>query len=199
MTDSKAETKKTGGRLPLLKTSELNLAQKALRETMSGMLAWAAKSGFAAETEDGELLGPFNAFLYSPEIATGQFAYQLAEAKSTSLSKQIREVVILTVGAVWGAAYEEYAHRVVGKKVGISPADLDLLAAGKPPAELGAEAIVAQRFTYTLTKDRRVPDDLYAEAMSAFGAKGVVDMIHLASLYMMVSSILNVFEVPVPE
>ena len=199
MTDPKAKVNPPGGRLPLLKTSELNEAQKALRETMSGMLAWAAKSGFKAETEDGELLGPFNASLYSPEIATGQFAYQLAEAKSTSLSRPIREVVILTVGAVWGAAYEEYAHRVVGQKVGISAADLDLLAAGKPPTELGAEAVVAQRFTYALTKEHRVSDALYAEALSAFGAKGVVDMIHLASLYMMVSSMLNVFEVPVPE
>ena len=49
-----------------------------------------------------------------------------------------------------------------------------------------------------MTKDHRIPSDVFAEAQKLFGHKGLVDMLHLAGLYMAVSALLNAFEVPVP-
>jgi 4-carboxymuconolactone decarboxylase len=187
-----------GGRLPLLAPADMNDAQKAVYAKLGSAVRWAERSGFAAQTENGELLGPFNAFLRSPDIAVPQLEYQRAEAKSTSLSPALREVVILTVGSVWKAAYELYAHRAVARTVKIADADIERLCAGEAPTEMGTEAALLQRFVHAFAKEHRVADALYGEAVAAFGEKGIVDILHLAGIYMLVSAMLNVFEVPAP-
>ena len=58
---------------------------------------------FQARTEAGQLIGPFNPALLTPASSSAFFELQLAEQKHTSLSERSREVVILTVGAVWQA------------------------------------------------------------------------------------------------
>ena len=188
----------SGGRLPLLAPVDMSEPQKALYAKLGSAVRWAERSGFEAQTEKGELLGPFNAFLRSPEIALPQLDYQRAEAKSTSLSPAQREVVILTVGTVWKAAYEVYAHRAGARAVKISDADIERLCAGEPPEELGPEAALLQRFVLAFTRDHRVSEPLYREAEAAYGEKGMVDILHLAGIYMLVSAMLNVFEVPLP-
>lgn len=89
------------GRPPLFKPTELTTIQGSLRDHLKGMLEWADRSGFRAQTEKGELLGPFNSLLYSPEMAEGLLSFIQAETRSTGLPPQLREVVILTVGSIW--------------------------------------------------------------------------------------------------
>ncbi len=189
-----------GGRLPLLTPEQLSTEQKSLYDELKQTtLSWAAKSGFQAEAADGSLLGPFNSQLYSPEVAAGQNAYLKAEREHTSLSPQIREVVILTTGAVWKAAYELYAHRAVAAQLGISETDINALSVGDPPMGLGPEAIMAHRFVHAVVKQHSLPDTLFQEALSVFGFRALIDMLHLAGLYMTVSAMLNAFAVPTPE
>ncbi len=195
-----ADANELGGRLPLLKPEQLDGEGKKLYEQVnSTLIPWAKASGFQAKGPDGALLGPFNAMLYSPELAAGQNAYLQAEREHTSLSPQIREVVILTVGAVWKAAYELYAHRAVAAKQGLSEKDINSLSVGDPPMEAGSEAIMAHRFVHSLVKQHTVPTTLYDEALAVFGHRKLVDIVHLASLYMATSAMLNAFAVPTPE
>ncbi len=200
-TSAEADEKNT--RLPLLEPAALNPDQHELYERMAaGMLPWAKKSGFQAETSDGRLLGPFNAMLYSPELGAAQLNYLNTERDATALDARVREIVILTVGAVCRSEYELYAHRAVAAAAGLGPEDIETLASG---AELSANTklqpkeVAAHRFVLAITKDHRVPQDLFAEAAKIFGHKGLIDMLHLAGLYMTVSALLNAFEVPVPE
>ncbi len=188
-----------GGRLPLLGKTELNGAQSTLYEAMNKeMVPWAKKSGFQATTEDGRLIGPFNPLLYSPMLGQGFMEYLGAERKHTTLSAQVREVVILSVGAVWQAAYELYAHTEVAGKAGLEPETVQALAAGRTPETLPDDQRVAHEFSRSLAAEHKIAPDLYAKAEKAFGPKGVVDMIHLISLYMGTSAMLNAFAVPVP-
>jgi 4-carboxymuconolactone decarboxylase len=46
--------------------------------------------------------------------------------------------------------------------------------------------------------DRKVSDPLYQACARHFGEKGVVDLIMLAGCYLMICSLLNVFEIPAP-
>lgn len=190
-------------RLPLLDPAALNPEQRELYERMQkSMLPWARGAGFEAETSDDRLLGPFNAFLYSPELGAAQLNYLKAEQAATSLDARVREVVILTVGAVFESKYELYAHRAVAGKLGFTAEDIEALATGTEPGantQLRPEELTAQRFVRAVAKDHRVPPELFAEAQKTFGHKALVDMLHLAGLYMNVSSLLNAFEVPVPE
>ena len=190
-------------RLPLLDPAALDPEQRELHERMqASTLPWARKSGFEAETPTDRLFGPFNAFLYSPELGAAQLNYLKTEQDVTRLNARVREVVILTVGAVFESKYELYAHRAVAQRNGLAPQDIESLASGGEPGagtKLRPDELTAQRFARAVAKDHRVSPELFAEAQKAFGHKGLVDMLHLAGLYMTVSSLLNAFEVPVPE
>ncbi len=189
-----------GGRVPLLNPEELTVAQRSTYEIMDKtMVSWADSSGFVAKLADGKLVGPFNGFLLSPEITASFLQLQNAEQKHTTLTERIRQTVILTVGAVWQSNYERYAHSAVALKAGIPASAIRALVAGEPAAELGDKERLAQRFTWKLTAEREVDDDLYAEAEASFGTQGIVDVIYLAGCYDTISSLLNTFRVPVPE
>ena len=187
------------GRIALLTPNDLSSDQKKLyNQLQDTMVPWAKKSGFQAETFDNKLIGPFNAMLRSPLIAKARMGVTAAEGEHTSLSEKVRQVVILTVGAVWQAAYELYAHTAVGKKAGFDDATIQTLVAGQKPATLSAEESVAYDFTHRLAATHQIEAALYEQAIVTFGEKGVVDMIFLAGQYMTISGLLNTFAVPAP-
>jgi hypothetical protein len=103
-----------GGRLPLYDSEALDPIQKELYDwLMDVAVPWAEAARFRASIEGGRLIGPFNPALLTPGISSAFMDLAVAEQRHTSLSKRSREVVILTVGAVWQAPYELYAHCAV--------------------------------------------------------------------------------------
>jgi 4-carboxymuconolactone decarboxylase len=189
-----------GGRLALLAPDTLDSDQKDLYDQLQDtMVPWAEKSGFRADTFDDRLIGPFNAMLRSPAISTALLGVTATEGKETALGKTVREVVILTVGAAWHAAYELYAHTIVGQSVGLAEATVHTLAAGQKPTDLSPEESVAYDFTHRLATTHQIDAELYEQAIVTFGEKGVVDMIYLAGQYMTISGLLNTFAVPAPS
>jgi 4-carboxymuconolactone decarboxylase len=188
-----------GGRLALLSPDKLDSDQKKLYDQLQDtMVPWAKKSGFEADTSGELLIGPFNAMLRSPAISKALLGVTAAEGKETSLSEQVRQVMILTVGAAWHAAYELYAHAAVGRKAGFDESTVQALVAGQKPASLNREESVAYDFTHRLATTHQIDPALYEQAIIAFGEKGVVDMIYLAGQYMTISGLLNTFAVPAP-
>ena len=174
-------------------------SQKGLHDhIVATALPWAEAAGFRIRTAEGELIGPFNAVLFSPDIARSFLALQGEEGKRTSLSERVRQVVILTVGSVWQAPYELYAHAAVARRAGLSANAIRALAGGEPADELSHGERVAQRFTRQLAAERRVDDETYRAAESAFGRKGLVDLMVLAGCYHTVCSLLNAFAIPAP-
>ena len=196
---SAAADEALGGRLKLLSPSELSPDQKRTYDTITTeMVPWAESAGFQSKTDDGRLIGPFNSVLHSPGISAAFLALQAAEQKHTTLDERVRQVVILTVGAIWGCDYERYAHAAVAQKAGIADADIAALAKGDPAGGLSAKERLAQRFTYEITAIHRIDDALYEAAQSTFGPQGLVDLLFLAGCYDTVSSLLNAFKVPAP-
>jgi 4-carboxymuconolactone decarboxylase len=188
-----------GGRLALLTPDDLSSDQKKLyNQLQDTMVPWAKKSGFQATTFDDRLVGPFNAMLRSPLIAKALMGVTAAEGEHTSLNEKVRQVVILTTGAAWQAAYELYAHTAVGRQAGFDEATLQQLVAGQKPATLSVEEAVAYDFTHRLVTTHQIDATLYEQAIVTFGEKGVVDMIALAGQYMTISGLLNTFAVPAP-
>lgn len=188
-----------GGRLALLAPDKLDSDQKKLyNQLQDTMVPWAKKSGFQADTYDDRLIGPFNAMLRSPAISKALMGVTAAEGEETSLNEQVRQVVILTVGAIWKADYELYAHAAVGAKAGFDAQTIQALVAGQKPASLSPDEGVAFDFTQRLTAQHQIDTELYERAIIAFGEKGVVDMIYLAGQYMTISGLLNTFAVPAP-
>lgn len=188
-----------GGRLPLLPPDDLSAEQLPVYQQISDALVpWAEQAGFRAETTDGKLIGPFNAMLRSPVLSMAQLHLTRTEQAHTTLAKTVREVVILTVGAVWQSAYELYAHQAVAEKAGLAPEAIRQLAAGQRPLTLSAAENVAYDFTYRLATAHQIDDALYAQGLATFGEQGLVDLVCLAGQYMTISSLLNTFAVPAP-
>ena len=188
-----------GGRTALLRPSALTATQRTLYDYIDAhLMPWAERSGFQGKLPDGRLIGPFNPVLLSPEIGQAFLDLQAVEGRHTSLSPRVREVVILTVGAVWRCDYERYAHAAVAKGVGLPGVAIEALAAGDAPSELTADETTAWRFTRALVADRAVDTDLFEEARATFGETGIVDLVMLAGCYDIVSALLNAFKIPAP-
>jgi 4-carboxymuconolactone decarboxylase len=132
-------------------------------------------------------------------VSQGEALFQLAEQKHTSLSERCREVVILTVGAVWQAPYELYAHRVLGRHVGLSDEAVHILADGGLPEDLSDAEAVAHRVARALSVEHRLDEALYRDAVGHFKADGLMDILMLAGIYHAVCAIRNGFAVPAPS
>jgi 4-carboxymuconolactone decarboxylase len=188
-----------GGRLKLANPDSLSSAQRELFDYITvNAVPWADRSGFAATTASGRLVGPFNPSLLNPQIGTAFLTLQEAEQQNTSLDERVRQVVILTVGAVWQAPYELYAHSAVARHAGLSDAVVAALVAGDMPDGLTEAEKAAHQLAKALSTSHRVDDDLYRHAEQTLGAAGIFELTVLAGIYHTVCAILNVFSIPAP-
>jgi 4-carboxymuconolactone decarboxylase len=189
-----------GGRLTLADQDSLTGAQHALFDHITtNAVPWAQRNGFAATTTDGRLIGPFNPSLLNPQIGTAFLKLQAAEEQNTSLDERVRQVVILTVGAVWEARYELYAHSAVARRGGLSDAVVAELVAGATPEGLTGKEKTAHRLARALSTSHHIGDDLYRHAEQTLGATGVFDLTVLTGIYHSVCGILNAFDIPAPS
>ncbi len=197
MSDSR---EKLGGRLPLAKYSALTAAQKQLFDQLiDTWVPWAESSGFQARSDDGRLIGPFNPALLHPEISGSFLQLQSAEHLSTSLPERVRQVVILTVGAVWRAEYELYAHSAVARKAGLPDGSIQALANGSLPDDLSDQEKVAHNVARQLLVEHQLDEELYRKAERLFGSSGVLDVVLLTGIYCTVCALLNAFDIPAPH
>jgi 4-carboxymuconolactone decarboxylase len=188
------------GRLPLLRPADLEERQRSLYDSLvANEVRLFERSGVEVIARDGGLLGPFNPLLLSPGIGAAQIGVFRADKASTSLPPGVHEIIILTVGAAWGSEYELYAHRLVGKLVGLSQEFIEALVSGEPLDFEDAQEASAYAFTRELVEDQRVAPETYARAEQALGRRGLVDMVLLIGLYLTTCSIINAFKVPAPQ
>jgi 4-carboxymuconolactone decarboxylase len=188
-----------GGRLPLADLATLTGAQRELFERVQATrVPWANKAGFRVTTEDGRLIGPFNSFLLQPEVAEKFLDLTAAASDHWTHSPRMREVVIVAVGAVWGAEYELYAHTTLARQAGLSDDAVTTLANGGIPGDLSDDEKIAARVAHELSAHHRIDDELYREAEKAFGRTGLFDIAALIGQYHTVCTLLTLFEVPAP-
>jgi 4-carboxymuconolactone decarboxylase len=185
-------------RLPLIAPGELTPEQKRLYDDMRKGIA-SNFNAFKAVREDGALMGPWNPWLHEPGIGKAIWDLTLAMTANATLSDNIRQIVILVVGARFDAAYEIYAHIAVAEHEGMRPERLATLVADLKPSDLSPDESVAFDVAYKLVRGGVLPEPLYRLAVATFGQHGTNEMIYLVGLYSMVSTTLNGFNVPVPE
>src|SRR6202162_4443380 len=122
-------------RLPLIAPAQLTPQQKALYDEMRKGIA-SNFNAFKVVREDGALMGPWNPWLHEPGIGKAIWDLTMAMTANATLPDNVRQVVILVVGARFDAAYEIYAHIAVAEHEAMRPARLATLVADLKPSDL---------------------------------------------------------------
>jgi len=185
-------------RLPLIAPADLTPEQKPLYDDMRKGIA-SNFNAFKVEREDGALMGPWNPWLHEPAIGKAIWNLTLAMTAGAALADNVRQVVILVVGARFDAAYEIYAHIAVAEREKMKPERLATLVANLKPNDLAADESIGFDVAYALVRGGVLPEPLYRLAVATFGQHGCNELIYLVGLYSLVSTTLNGFNVPVPE
>lgn len=196
--DQSGAVEALGGRLGLLAVEELSEIQRQIYDVMaSEHIPKAVEAGYIGQLPDGRMVGLYNVLLAFPELSSGIRPWMEAQA-ACGLSDEVREVVILAVGAKWQSEYQIYAHTAVARHIGLCDETVASILQGRQPTGVSMEAAVGYRLASSLVNEHRVPDALYADAVRLFTISEIAAIVHLVGLYMTVSALLNCFNVPAP-
>lgn len=147
----------------------------------------------------GALLGPFAPMLHFPQFGVPALSFLRTLDIHATLSQTVREVAILTVGGLFGAKFQLYAHEIMAEAFGLAPDIVASLAAAGQPYGLTAQEAVAHNMANCLVKGRIVPESTYHHAVSLLGREGVAELYFLVGGYSLIAVILNGFDMPAPE
>jgi alkylhydroperoxidase family enzyme len=110
----------------------------------------------------------------------------------SSLSADLRELVILREAILNRAPYEFEAHLPIAKAAGVSDAAIQLVQELEPQnvSAWNAKQQLAIQMTDAMTQQLEVPDDLYEQVRQHFDAQGQIDLVATIAAYNMVSRFL---------
>ena len=145
------------------------------------------------------LRGPFNALLRSPELCDMIQRVGAYVRYGSSIPAALNELGICMAGRKWGAQYEFYAHRRLAIAAGLSPSILDAVAEGRRPDEMSGDETIVYNFATDLLSTGGVSDANYQPVLDRFGERGVMDLVGGIGYYSVVSMVLNVAQVQLPE
>ena len=145
------------------------------------------------------LRGPFNALMRSPALCDLVQRVGAYVRFGSSIPAALNELAICMAGRKWGAQYEFYAHRKLGIEAGLAPAILDSIAEGHRPADMSGDETIVYEFVTDLLSTGQVSDKRYDAALHRFGEPGIMDLVGAVGYYSLVSMVLNVAQVPLPE
>lgn len=146
----------------------------------------------------GRIVGPFPAWLNSPELARRVRAVSEFIRFQATLPNRLSELAILITGRYWTAEFEFWAHSRLGKQAGLSQEQIDALAQRRRPAFADGDEEVVYDFCTELYEQHRVSDATYARGVEALGLQAVVELVATIGYYSMVCMTLNAFEVGLP-
>jgi 4-carboxymuconolactone decarboxylase len=169
-------------------------------ETMNPEQLAMAESVMAGKR--ASMQGPYNVLMRSP--ALGNLAQQFGEHTrfNSSLPLALNELVILLVARFWTSQFVWWAHKRIALDAGLDAALLDAITGGHTPgnlATLPCEVAAVYGFAHELLQKKQVSDETYANLVTHYGERGVVDVMGTISYYSLVSMCLNVDQYPLPE
>ena len=179
-------------RIPYLRYDDLDSRGQEVWDGVAG------SRGGELVNEQGGLIGPFNAFVHAPGVGRHLSALGGRLRFRTSIERRLSELAIITVGAVWKAEFEWWAHAQMAREQGVSDVVVDAIGRGDDPP-FDAED---QRAIYTvarqLTGTGQLNQKAYDAAQRLLGDEGMVELVALCGYYTLISYLLNAFAVPLP-
>ncbi len=150
---------------------------------------------FRKPGDDGQLGGPFDPWVRSPELAQRNVSYGNFIWERTSLDRRIIELAICVTGRFWRSNVEWTAHARVALQQGVTQQTLDDVFAWHAPTNAPADEVLTWEICQSLHETHDLPRPLFDRAVATFGEQGLIEMIATIGYYTMVSMTLNAFEI----
>lgn len=185
-------------RLKPIKPESLNAELRYVHDEISALIT-RSQGQVRMIDEEGALLGPFPPMLHFPKFGIPALSFIRTLDTNAKLSKKLREVAVLTVGGVFGARFELYAHEIMAAAFGLPPDIVASLAAGNHPYGLNEQEKITHDIAYALATGHVIPTSTYDYAVELFGENGVGELLFLIGGYCLIAILLNGFDMPAPE
>lgn len=139
------------------------------------------------------------AMLRHPTLAKAFLTFNNHIAMASTVSKRIRELLILRAGWLRGAEYEFQQHVILGLRAGLTEAEIERITYG-PNAE-GWDAVDAAllRATDELVANAYINEETYAALVQHFNNEQLLDIVFAIGCYEMLAMVFNTFHVPFEE
>ncbi|WP_304306783.1 carboxymuconolactone decarboxylase family protein [Pseudacidovorax intermedius] len=140
--------------------------------------------------ERGRISLLYQVLLNSPAIAAGWEAMLTAVRNRTGIAADLRELVILRVAVLNGAAFEFDAHIPHAQKAGVSDAKIAAVRESELAEAFSPLERLVLELTDCMTRDVQVPEALMTRIGEHFDAQGTVELVATVAAYNMVSRLL---------
>ena len=186
-------------RLDLIAPADLDDAQRAVYEAITGGPRASQAGTVPIVDESGRLLGPFAVMLLTPEVGN---AVQQVGAKirfATALTARERELGILAVAGAVRCDFERLAHEPAALRAGLTKAQVNAVLSGQVPSGLAAGEALICRLARVMTADRNLSDEDYETGLATLGQQRLAELTWLVGYYSALALSLAVFRPFLPE
>jgi 4-carboxymuconolactone decarboxylase len=186
-------------RLDLIAPADLDDAQRAVYQAITGGPRASQAGTVPIVDEAGRLVGPFAVMLLTPEVGN---AMQQVGAKirfSAALTARERELAILSVAGELRCDFERLAHEPAAIEAGLTRDQVDAVLAGRAADGLSDDEALITRLARVMTAERNLADADYETGMTALGRERLASLTWLVGYYAALALSLAVFRPFLPE
>lgn len=171
-------------RLEILEQETMSPAQRELHDRIAG--------------KRGAVRGPFNLWLYSPELCDKVEALGRYVRFDSSIPTQLRDIAILVAARHWDSSYMWHSYSRRAAEGGISDEVIAAIAERRKPKFARPEDQAVYDYATELLGRHHVAEATFRTARDAIGKVALVELTALIGNYSMVAMALNAFEVDMP-
>lgn len=172
-------------RLEIIEQDKMTAAQRELHARIAGAR--------------GAVRGPFNLWLYSPELCDKVEALGKFVRFDSSIPPKLRDITILVTARHWDSSYMWHSYSKRALDTGVTQDIITAIAERRTPdLTIGADRAV-YGYAKELLDRHHVSDATFRSAVEAIGKATIVELTALIGNYSMVAMALNAFEVDMPE
>ena len=142
---------------------------------------------------DGRGVNGVGIILRHPALAKAFFTFNNHVAKASSVSARVRELLILRVSWLRRSEYEFIQHIVLGKRAGLSDADIERIQSGADAP--GWDPVDADliRAVDELVADARIQDATWKRLAAHFSPTELMDIVFAVGCYEILAMAFNTF------
>jgi 4-carboxymuconolactone decarboxylase len=171
-------------RLEIIEPADMTAAQRELHERIAGAR--------------GAVRGPFNLWLYSPELCDKVEALGKFVRFDSSIPPQLRDLAILVTARHWDSSYMWHSYSKRAAEGGIANDVILAIAERRKPHFSRREDQAVYDYATELLHKHRVSEPTFRATVAAIGKVTIVELTALIGNYSMVAMVLNAFDVDMP-